>query len=108
MSTLRSLIAETRAMVETIPPDKVKATLATVKKLVAKYAQGLKTELDSDTLMIWFDLDDAEEAERAAHAISNALSVSYTTAGSKHMIYWKGNGPGDKGDWNDKSSKWHY
>jgi hypothetical protein len=108
--SLRTLIAETRALVDSIPPEKVtgKVTKATAQKLLKQYAQGLKTELGPELLVIWYDNDDEEEAERAAHAISNALSVSCTRAGSKFMIYYKGNGPGDKGDWNDPSSKWHY
>lgn len=102
-SSLREAVAKTAA--------RKKATLATAKSLVKKYAKDLQTEIDSRSITIWMDTADSKvrnKAEKAAKAISKELGVPWGKYGTNKIIIYYKDQPADKGDWNDPSSRHHY
>jgi hypothetical protein len=93
-----------------------KITKATAKSLVRKHAAelGSRVKIDSDLITFWFAgegldvLDGEESATAAAEAIARELGgLSIHSNGSKSWIHYKAE-PAPKGDWNDRSSAWHY
>jgi hypothetical protein len=85
-----------------------KITKATAKKMVRQYAADLNVEIDSDTITIWYaDHWDPEKEHKAAEALHAALGGALFTDMFKSTLYYK-KAPRDKGDWNDRCSRWHY
>lgn len=94
-------------------------TKATVKAaLKAIDTEGLTVELDSETVTFWYSERDKdyetphEEREAKASAACDAIckatgATSTSSNGAKMWINYKRE-PVDMGDWNDRSSRWHY
>lgn len=86
-------------------------TKATAKKAVRLHCSEIdsdKVKIDSETVTIWFDLDSAEAAEKAAQAVASECGgCTIMGNGSKWDVYYRRQ-PVDLGDYNDKSSRWHY
>jgi len=93
-----------------------KITKATAKALIRKHASDLgeRAVVDSELITLWFAgegidvLDGRDSAEAAAEAIASDLGgVSIHSNGSKSWIHYKA-AAADLGDWNDRSSRYHY
>ncbi len=89
-----------------------RVTKATVTAALKKIdTEGLTVEVDSETVTFWYDSADeasTEKAREAAKAICDATGASTTmNNGSKMWVSYK-RAPVDMGDYNDKSSRWHY
>ena len=86
-----------------------KATIKAALKTID--TDGLTVELDSETVTFWYDsCDEAQEAKArtACEAVCKASGVKNTSGnGSKLWVNFKRE-PVDMGDWNDRSSRWHY
>jgi len=87
-----------------------RTTIATARKLARKYATDFVTEVDSDTITVWFDLDSIEAATEAVARIMQCLpGCTMISNGSKSMVYYRlERQPADLGDWCDPSARWHY
>lgn len=93
-----------------------KSTVAAVLKKID--TNGLTVELDSETVTFWYSEQDKEydlshevreaAAKAACEAVCEATGATKTLGnGSKFWINYKRETP-DMGDWNDRSSRWHY
>lgn len=94
-------------------------TKATVRAALKNVdADGLTVDVDSEMVAVWYaesekEYDLSHEVREAkAQAVIDAVcaatgATSVSGNGSKLWVYYK-NAPTDKGDWNDRTSAWHY
>lgn len=81
-------------LIEKYLGESKKVTKATVKSILKKTGafdfDGLVFEGSGDPIEIWFDLDNAKQAEKLKNAIVKHLPKATTTGGgNKYLIYWK-------------------
>jgi hypothetical protein len=89
-----------------------RVTKATAKAVVRRWGSHYPADriiIDSETITVWFDYDDDtdKEARKLVANMARDLCVGFTTAGRKHIIYYKKQ-PAQKGEYCDTSSRWHY
>ncbi len=89
-----------------------RVTKATVRAaLKGLDVEGLTIELDSERIDVWYDSCSevlTEKAQVVCDAVCKATGAQNTSGnGSKLWVNYKSE-PEDKGDYNDKSSRWHY
>jgi Fe2+ or Zn2+ uptake regulation protein len=87
-------------------------TKATVQAVLKKLdTEGLTIELNSDRLDVWYDSCSEEmtkKAEAVCEAVCEATGAQNTSGnGSKLWVLYKSE-PVSNGDYNDRSSRWHY
>ncbi len=87
-------------------------TKATAKKAArthcAALPEGCTVEVDSETVTVWYDTANYNVALAAATALANDLGgATLRGNGSKWDVFYRRQ-PANLGDWNDRSSRWHY
>lgn len=94
-------------------------TKATVQAALKKIdTEGLTVELDSETVTFWYAEQDKEydlphevreaKAQAACEAVCQATGAQNTSGnGYKLWVNYKRE-PVDMGDYNDRTSRWHY
>ena len=102
------LIEIIREEIQNVLEEK-KATKATIKSMMKKLkVPESDYELDSDTVTMWYDLDNSNKVEKVMKALHKVLgSGKLSNNGSKFWLQYKGKSV-DMGDWNDATSRWHY
>jgi hypothetical protein len=74
------------------------------KKLTAAGISTDKIEISRDRVAVW--ADDCQKSARIARKIAKVLG--WNSVLSNGYYAWTEAHPLDMGDWNDRSSRWHY